>query len=319
MADTTGRALRLLSLLQSRPLWSGPELSRRLGVTTRSIRRDVERLRELGYPVNASQGVGGGYRLGAGKALPPLLLDDEEAVAIAVGLELAAQAAVAGIADSSVRALSKLAQVMPRRLADQVEALRAATVSTTWASSSGAIATDVLIRLAQLVRDHERARFDYVAADGAQTQREVEPMHLVRQGQRWYLVAYDVIRHDWRSFRLDRVSEATGTGARFRPRELPGGDVTAFVRDRMGRGPATYDVEAIVDAPASVVHQRIGRWMTVEEIDGNRCRVTVTSDALEWQAFALATTDAEFTVVRPPELRELVAQWSDRFARTTQR
>ncbi len=315
MANPSGRTLRLLSLLQAHRHWSGEELAQRLDVSVRTVRRDVDRLRELGYPVRAAPGVDGGYQLAPGAVLPPLLLDDEEAVAIAVGLELAAQASVAGIDESSVRALSKLSQVLPRHLAEQVEALRLATVSTTWASTSGAITTDVLIRLAQLVRDHERATFDYVAADGAESRREVEPMHLVRQGQRWYLVAYDSVRHDWRSFRLDRVSDAAGTGARFRPRVLPTGDVISFVRERMGRGPATYDVEAIVEAPASVVQQGIGRWMSVESIDASRCRVTVTSDTLEWQAFALAVTGAEFTVVGPPELRDLMSEWAQRFSR----
>jgi predicted DNA-binding transcriptional regulator YafY len=316
---TTGaRTLQLLSLLQSHRHWSGDELARRLEVSVRTLRRDVERLRDLGYPVHSVPGAAGGYRLAAGAALPPLVLDDEEAVALAVGLQLGAHAAVAGIADSSVRALSKLTQVMPRRLIEQVEALQAATVSPTWSTGSGPVETTVLTTLARACRDDERVALGYTAANGARTERTVEPLRLVRLGQRWYLAAYDLTRHDWRSFRLDRISSVTGTGARFRPRQLPATDAAEFVRAAV-RGPAvaSYQVEVVVEDAAEQVTARIGRWAQVEPEGPDRCRVRMTADSLDWVAFALGETGARFTVVGPPELGRLLADWADRFAQAT--
>ena len=228
MANTSTRTLRLLSLLQAKRYWPGGELADRLGVSPRTLRRDVDRLRELGYPVEAQRGVDGGYQLAAGAALPPLVVDDEEAVALAVGLQAAAQGPVEGIADSSVRALAKVVQVMPARLRRRVEALAAMTVPAAWdagtQSPAGPAALDpgVLTTIALACRDSERIRFGYVAASGAQSTRHVEPHRLVSLGRRWYLVGYDLDRQDWRSFRMDRLSEPSGSGARFRPRELPG-------------------------------------------------------------------------------------------------
>ncbi|HET7900945.1 MAG TPA: YafY family protein, partial [Candidatus Nanopelagicales bacterium] len=250
---TSERTLRLLSLLQTHRHWTGDQLAERLGVSVRTVRRDVDRLRELGYPVDAVPGVDGGYQLAAGAALPPLILDDEEAVALAVALELASQAAVEGIGDSAVRALGKLGQVLPKRLARKVDAVRAATVTVPLPMSSGPIPTDVLVRVAQLCRDQERATFGYVAGDGTESEREVEPVQLARYGQRWYLVAYDLGRHDWRTFRLDRLREPSGTGATFRPRRLPARDVPTFLQQRLGSTHPTYRIEVEVQAPASVV------------------------------------------------------------------
>ncbi|MFN8167433.1 MAG: YafY family protein [Candidatus Nanopelagicales bacterium] len=317
MTAPSARTLRLLSLLQSHRHWSGDELAERLEVSLRTVRRDVDRLRGLGYPVRATPGVDGGYQLEPGAVLPPLLLDDDEAVAIAVGLDLAAHASVTGIDESSVRALSKLAGVMPRRLTAQVEAIRAATVTLTYAATS-TVATEVLTRLAQLCRDHERARFDYVAADGKASHRTVEPLHLVRLGQRWYVVAYDLDRHDWRSFRLDRLRAPSGTGETFRPRALPTADAAEFVRSRMGVSSA-YDVEAVVHAPADEVQALVGRWSQVEPRDETSCTVRMTTDALPWAALVLGTCGAVFDVVAPPALHELVADWAARFADAAQR
>ena len=224
MTSPSERTLRLLSLLQRHRHWAGADLADRLGVSLRTLRRDVDRLRELGYPVRAAPGVDGGYQLEPGAVLPPLVLDDDEAVAIAVGLDLASQSSVAGIDETSVRALSKLTAVLPRRLSEQVEAVRAATVSLPWSAPGAPVATDVLVRLARLCRDSERAGFGYTAGDGARSVRSVEPVRLVRLGQRWYLAAYDLDRQDWRSFRLDRIAEPSGTGDRFRAREVPGGE-----------------------------------------------------------------------------------------------
>ncbi|MGH8964439.1 MAG: helix-turn-helix transcriptional regulator, partial [Actinomycetes bacterium] len=232
MANTSSRTLRLLSLLQTHRYWPGAELADRLGVSVRTLRRDIDRLRELGYPVEASRGVDGGYQLAAGAALPPLVLDDEEAVALAVGLQAAAQGGVSGIAETSVRALAKVVQVMPPRLRRRVDALRAMTVPAGFGSSAPEVDADLLTVLAQACRDAERVMFGYTSASGDVTSREVEPLRLVSLGRRWYLVAYDLLRHDWRSFRLDRVVDggARRTGARFRPRELPAEDAAAFVR-----------------------------------------------------------------------------------------
>jgi len=212
MAETTGRVLQLLGLLQSRRVWTGEELAERLGVTTRSVRRDVDRLRELGYPVHASKGRGGGYQLGAGAGLPPLLLDPDEAVAMAVCLRLAAGGSVAGVGESALRALSKLDQVMPARLRSQVAAVHQQTVTLPSNYSDSPVAPDVLMTLARACRDHEHVTTRYVDRAGSATQRRLEPYQLVTTGRRWYLLAYDRDREDWRSLRLDRMAGPTAPG-----------------------------------------------------------------------------------------------------------
>jgi predicted DNA-binding transcriptional regulator YafY len=321
MANTSTRTLRLLSLLQAKRYWPGGELADRLGVSPRTLRRDVDRLRELGYPVEAQRGVDGGYQLAAGAALPPLVVDDEEAVALAVGLQAAAQGPVEGIADSSVRALAKVVQVMPVRLRRRVEALAAMTVPAAWdagtQSSVGPAALDpaVLTRIALACRDSERIRFAYTSASGVQSTRHVEPHRLVSLGRRWYLVGYDLDRQDWRSFRMDRLSEPSGSGARFRPRELPAQDAAAFVRAGISSAWNTYEVDVVVDAPADQVRARIGRWATVEPDGDGRCRVRMSTDSLDWPLMALGTVGAEFSVVSPPELVGRLRDWGGRFSR----
>ena len=260
MANTSTRTLRLLSLLQSRRYWPGAELAGRLQVSPRTLRRDIDRLRELGYPIQAQRGVEGGYQLAAGTALPPLMVDDEEAVALAIGLQTAAQGGVEGIAESSVRALAKVVQIMPARLRRRVEALSAMTVPAGWGSAGQpSVDPGLLTTVALACRDSERLRFSYTAADGQHTGRHVEPHRLVLLGRRWYLVGYDLTRHDWRSFRLDRLAAPLGTGTRFRSRELPATDAAAFVRAGIGTVTAVHDVEVLVLAPAAAVRQRIGR------------------------------------------------------------
>jgi predicted DNA-binding transcriptional regulator YafY len=315
MGDTGNRTLRLLSLMQNRRHWAGAELAERLGVSLRTLRRDVDRLRDLGYPVEAQPGVDGGYRLAPGAALPPLVLDDEEAVALVVGLQAAAQSAIAGTAESSVRALTKVVQVLPPRLRRRADALRAVTEPAGWRDAAAAIDAEVLTTVAQACRDTERLAFGYSAADGTRTEREVEPARLVPLGRRWYLVAYDLGRGDWRSFRLDRLTAARPTGARFAPRRLPAEDAAAFVRAAMGPRATPVEVEAVVAAPAEQVRARIGRWARVVEEGPGRSRVHLETDALDWPAFALGSLGAEFSVVRPPELRELLLEWADRFGR----
>jgi predicted DNA-binding transcriptional regulator YafY len=307
--------LRLLSLLQTHRHWPGVELATRLEVSARTLRRDIDRLRELGYPVDATRGVDGGYQLAAGAVLPPLLLDDDEAVAIAVGMQAATQGTVAGIEESAVRALAKLVQVMPPPLRRRVDALRAVTVSTPWPGPGHSVAPEVLITLALTCRDSERVEFGYTARGGEQTERLVEPHRLVPLGRRWYLVAYDLTRQDWRTFRLDRLRTPHGTGAGFRPRDLPGGDAVAFVRAGIAEIPHPYRVEVIVHTAATTARERVGRWFTIDELDASTCRLTTNADSVDWPAFALGLVDADFDVIHPPELVERVRDWGVRFSR----
>jgi predicted DNA-binding transcriptional regulator YafY len=318
MANTSARTLRLLSLLETRRYWPGAELAGRLQVSPRTLRRDIDRLRELGYPIRAQRGVDGGYQLAAGTALPPLLVDDEEAVALAVGLQAAAQGAVEGIAESSMRALAKVVQVMPARLRRRVEALGAMTVPAGWnGPDPAAVGPAVLTVVALACRDSERLRFSYTAADGQHTGRHVEPHRLVLLGRRWYLVSYDLTRHDWRSFRLDRLAAPQVTGARFRTRELPAADAAAFVRARIGTVTAAYEVEVLIEAPAATVRERIGRWATVEEAGAARCLLRMTADSLDWPTMALGAVGAEFRVLSPPELLDRVRDWGRRFSQAS--
>ncbi|MGI5162363.1 helix-turn-helix transcriptional regulator [Microbispora sp. CA-102843] len=316
MANTSTRTLRLLSLLQTHRYWQGTELAERLGVSVRTLRRDIDRLRELGYPVEAQRGVDGGYQLAAGAALPPLVIDDEEAVALAVGLQTAAQGAVEGIAESSVRVLAKVVQVMPARLRHRVEALRTMTVRAGWGGPADAgVDPDVLTTVALACRDREQFRFTYQAADGRQTERHVEPHRLVCLSRRWYLVAYDLTRHNWRSFRADRLTAPEVTGCRFRPRDLPAADAAEFVRASLDNLPRPYRVEVLVDAPAPTVRERIGRWCTVEEVDAVHCRIRTTTHSLDWPTMWLGMVGADFRVVGPPELLDQIRDWGARFQR----
>ena len=312
MGQTTERAFRLLALLQSRPVWSGTELAERLGVTTRSIRRDVDRLRELGYPVRATQGVAGGYQLGAGRALPPLLLDDEEAVAVAVSLRLAAGGTVAGASEAAVRTLTKLDQVMPARLRAEVRALQdsIATLEPSRVTVDG----DTLLLLARACRDAVRVRFAYQAHDGTATQRRVEPYRLVVMGLRWYLFAFDVDRDDWRTFRLDRVGAPTATTWRFRPREHP--DPVAHVQRGVTSSPYRFTARVLVHAPADQVAGAVTpRSAAVEPLDGGRCLLVAGADALSTLAFHLGLLGHEFEVLEPAELREALAELAGRMSR----
>ncbi|WP_155893048.1 helix-turn-helix transcriptional regulator [Intrasporangium chromatireducens] len=240
----TARILRLLDLLQSRPTWSGTELAERLGVTTRSVRRDVERLRELGYPVRAAHGAAGGYQLGTGRRLPPLLLDDEEAVAVAVCLRLAAGGTVEGLGEAAMRTLAKLDQVLPSRLHAQVDAIHSATVTLDGPTPS--VDSSTLLTIARAVRETERITFTYNAPRG-DSERRVEPYRLVATGRRWYLMAFDLDREDWRTFRLDRMAAVRSGGWRFRPREAP--DATAYVRRAISQAAYEHVARVRIAAP----------------------------------------------------------------------
>jgi predicted DNA-binding transcriptional regulator YafY len=240
----TGRALQLLSLLQTHRVWTGAELAERLEVTERTVRRDVDRLRELGYPVDATPGSAGGYRLAAGAHLPPLVFDDDEAVAVAVGLRVATGAAIGGIEDASIRALAKLEQVLPGHLRRRVSALHGSVVSLHREPEDDEVVDpDALGLLASACRDGEEVRFEYRRRDGEHGHRLVEPHQLVTAGRRWYLVAWDLRRVDWRTFRLDRLHTVRLAGRRFAAREIPGGDGAAFVAASLSDLPYEADAD----------------------------------------------------------------------------
>ena len=315
--STSARMLRLLSLLQTHRYWPGSELSDRLDVSPRTLRRDIDRLRELGYDVDAVRGVSGGYQLRAGAALPPLLLEDDEAVAIAVGLHTAASGAVAGLEETSVQALTKVIALMPPRLRRRMDALRSQTDGVPWGGGPVVDAATLTV-LAQACRDDELLTFGYQARDSEPTHRRVEPHRLVSLGRRWYLVAYDRDRQDWRSFRVDRISGPELTGQRFRPRDLPAEDAPTFVRAGIKAVGHRYVVRARLAGSAETVEEYVGRWATVEP-DGSGCLMTMSTDTLDWPLMVLAHLDSDFTVESPPELVELVARAADRFARAASR
>jgi predicted DNA-binding transcriptional regulator YafY len=298
MSDPTARALRLLSLLQTYKFWSGAELSTRLEISPRTLRRDVDRLRELGYPVDATPGAAGGYRLAAGAHLPPLLLDDDEAVAIAVGLRAAAGASIEGIEEISVRALAKLEQVLPDRLRRRVNAVHSNVSSMRWGVDSPTVDADALAVLALACRDNEQVRFDYRRRDGDESQRLVEPHNLVSAGRRWYLVAWDVRRAGWRTFRLDRLDTPRLGGVRFRPRALPATDAAAFVAASMTAMPVPF--RATIVATGSVADIRtVLRYAdaNVEAIDDATCRVQIRSETRSWLVTVVALLATEFEIV----------------------
>jgi predicted DNA-binding transcriptional regulator YafY len=313
--STSERMLRLLSLLQTHRYWPGPELSERLEVSPLTLRRDVDRLRDLGYTVDAVRGAAGGYQLRAGGSLPPLLLEDEEAVAVAVGLRTAAAGAVAGMDDWSVQALSKVLSLMPPRLRRQMDAVASQTDAPGPWEGAPVFDAAVLTTLAQACRDSELLRFDYTAREGEESHRRVEPLRLVSLGRRWYLVAWDRDRMDWRSFRLDRIADPEPTGQRFRPRDLPADDALAFVRQGISRMPQRYAVRARVAMPADDLAAHVGRWGTVTP-DGAGCVLEMNVDDLGWPVMVLAGTGADFAVESPPELVEKVAEVGARFSRS---
>jgi predicted DNA-binding transcriptional regulator YafY len=310
---TSARMLRLLSLLQTHRFWSGGELADRLEVSPRTLRRDVDRLRELGYDVSAVRGAAGGYQLRAGGAMPPVLLEDDEAVAIAVGLRSATAGDVNGVQETSLQALSKVIALMPPRLRRRMDALATQTESLPW-SGGPTLDAATLTTLAQACRDDEALRFGYTAADGARTDRRVEPHRLVNIGRRWYLVAYDRDRQDWRSFRVDRITGPTPTGQHFRQRELPAADAATYVKEGLRDQPQRHQVEVRMRAPAADVEASVSRWGTVEDLGDGECRMTLNTDSLDWPVMILASLDCDFTVEQPAELVDVVARVGARFS-----
>jgi predicted DNA-binding transcriptional regulator YafY len=319
MAETSGRLLKLLSLLQATREWPGPELAARLGVTTRTVRNDVERLRQLGYPVQATRGAIGGYRLSAGTAMPPLLLDDDEAVAIAVSLRTATGGAVEGLEETALRALTKLQQVLPQRLGRRVDALQSHTVRVSGRRRGPEVDGRLLALLAATARDREIMRFGYADHSGSATERRVEPYRLVNWGRRWYLVAFDLERDDWRTFRVDRIADARSVGHRFPLRALPADDIAGYVAAKTRQVQVKVRGRVIVHAAADDVAAKMGGWNegSIEAIGPDRCLMQLGGRSVEDIAFWLGVLDADFEVVDSPELAAAVARVADRYARAT--
>jgi len=319
MSETTpARLLRLLSLLQMHRDWTGTELAERLDVTTRTVRRDVDRLRELGYPVHAVMGPVGGYRLAAGASLPPLLLDDDEAVAVTLGLQANATGSVAGIEEASLRALTKVEQVLPARLRHRVDALRHAVVAMPpryGPAPAPAVEADTLTSISGAIRAAETLRFDYRSHTGEETRRNVEPHRIAHWSRKWYLVGWDTDRADWRTFRVDRISLRMPNGRRFTPRPSPDGDVVAYLHRTMGFSMWPYRSVMRCHVPAEDLAGRVEGIVT--PIDEHTCRLEMGSDSYALVALVVGMLDIEFEVESPPELSAHLEALAGRFARAT--
>jgi predicted DNA-binding transcriptional regulator YafY len=289
-----------------------------LAIAHRTIRRDVERLRELGYPVESLTGPAGGYRLRAGTAMPPLLLDDDEAIAIAVGLRTAARASVTGIEETAVRALVKLEQVLPTHLRRRVGALGSATIVP--AVGGPTVDPQHLTVIAAACRDAQCLRFAYRSRDGTDSRREVEPHSLVNLGRRWYLVAWDRRREDWRTFRVDRLARPASSGVRFTPRTLPARDAAAYVEQSITGAPNRYEARVTLHAAADQIAGRVpAYWGTIEEIDARSCEYRTGDDDLGWLALRIAMLGVDFEVHEPPELAEHLRALAGRLRRAAGR
>ena len=312
--ETSARLLRLLSLLQARRDWPGAELADRLGVSTRTVRADVDRLRGLGYPVHATPGVAGGYRLGAGATLPPLLLDDDEAIAVAIGLRTAAGGTISGIEETSVRALAKLEQVLPSRLRHRVGTVQNYVVPS---AGSGPTAP-VLTALAAACRDCERLRFDYRSHDETPSARDVEPHRLIHAGRHWYLIGWDVHRDDWRTFRADRIIPRTPNGPRFEPRDPPEGGFAAHLAKGVAGVLWNYRAKVRVHAPAEEVAPRVPPTWPVASIDDATCVLDAGADTPTLLAVYLGGLDHDFDIIDAPELRESVQRLAARYSRAAE-
>jgi len=309
MLKTSARLLRLLWLLQSRRYWSGAELSERVEVDARTVRRDIDRLRELGYAVQASPGLGGGYQLKAGSALPPVLLDDEEAVTVAVAVRAAASS-IGKMEEASVRLLAKLDQLLPLRLRKRASALHSVTISL--ARPEAAPSIDVLTQIACACRDHFKLRINYRDRAANVTSRVVEPIRLAHTGRLWYLVAWDSQRDDWRTFRIDRVQRLVSTGPQFRPRDFPG-DIATYVSRSIRQVPYRYRMRIKLRGSLAELAKRIPSWCGVLEVlDEVSCTLNTGADSIEALAAQVVLTGADFDILEAPEcvaeLREIAAR-----------
>jgi predicted DNA-binding transcriptional regulator YafY len=303
MIQTSARLLQLLSLLQVRREWTGPALATRMGVTERTVRRDIDKLRNLGYPIHASPGIAGGYQLGAGAQLPPLLLDDNEALAVALGLNSVAAGPVAGIGEASVRALAKLEQVLPSRLRPKFAMLKAAV--TTLPSNAASVDPQQLTVVSAAIADKRQLSFDYVKADGDAGRRLVEPYRLVDTGRRWYLVAWDVDREDWRTFRADRIATLPAERKKYVPRPLPAEDLADYVQRSVTRSPYRYDVVVRLHAPIGEVAAVVGPQLASLSDDGGKATLLRAGwDSLAQPAAHLAALEMDFEIISPEEFKE---------------
>lgn len=303
--DAAERLLKLLGLLEGRIDWTAEELARRLDVTTRTIRRDITRLRSLGYPVEALAGPGGGYRLGAGGKMPPLLLDDEEALAVALGLRVSVTSAVGGLEDASLSAMAKLEHVLPPRLRSRLEDVSEATTSTLTRTGAEVDHSSLSV-VASTIRKRERLRCGYVDGESRTSERHIEPTRLVHTGRRWYLVAFDLDRDDWRTFRLDRVSEPKPTGMRAKPRRGP--DPVELVQRGITVDAWKFPASVILEMPARRAERLIAPTVgTVEAIDDERCRLIIGADEMAWLARYLLSLPVRFDVEEPAALRAELA------------
>jgi predicted DNA-binding transcriptional regulator YafY len=317
MLGTSARLLRLLSLFQAQRYWSGSDLSRRLDITARTLRRDVDRLRSLGYPVHSTTGTAGGYQLGAGANLPPLLLDDDEAVAVALGLRTSASGGVTGLEEASVRALLKLEQVLPPRLRHRMAALHSFIVPLRGRDPT--VDAELLSAIAGACRDHDGIRFNYSYRAGAPTVRVVEPHRLVHTGYRWYLVAWDTTRKDWRTFRIDRIEGKLKTSTRFKPRKPPEGDFGAYLSKSLASIPYPYRARVTLRAPVEALAKHIPASAGVlEAIDNHSCMLRTGSHSLEGITIHLMMLGVDFRVHEPAQLIDHLRQLSERLARAAQ-
>lgn len=313
MLTSSARLLRLLSLLQSRPTWSGGDLTSRLEVTARTLRRDVDRLRDLGYPVHSTSGPAGGYQLGAGASLPPLMLENEEGLAIAIAL-YGASLDVRGVADAGQRALAKIEQVLPGRLRRRLDALRASIVRA--ADAGPRIEISVVDTLAAACAEHRIAHFGYEDHAGQASRRAAEPHRLVLVGPRWYLAAWDQGRRDWRTFRVDRISPPIELGAGFVPRPMPEDDAAAYVTRAVSTGGNRIQARVVLHVPLGAARRKIPpQYGTLTAIDARRCRLVTRPASPDGVVIWLGLSGLAFTIEGPPELSRCVRQVRDRLGR----
>jgi len=330
MATSSSRLLRLLALLGSRPRWSGADLAGRLDISPRTLRRDLECLRELGYPVGAAKGPDGGYSLGAGGRLPPLLLDDEQVIAVVIALQTA-PVTVQGIDEAVTRALTSIKQIMPAHTRAEADAMHLTAIANPWEFAAPPVQADILRRIGDTIRNTNQLRLDYLTPDRRRPPPSdpdftppltIEPHHLAVWAGRWYLVAYTPSKEGWTIFRVDRIHAATSTGVPFQRRDLPEPDVAHYIMTSYDRGdtPAQWQFQgtAIMELPADVVARWAPGGSVVEQLSSNRCRITL--GAWSWAGIAglLTTFDADFTIIEPEPLKEACLRIAQRLSRTTQ-
>lgn len=316
--STSTRALELLGLLQGRLHWPGEELARRLGVSQRTLRRDVDGLQELGYPITTTRGTGGGYQLSAGASLPPLVLSEDEAAAVVMGLKEVASGIYPATEDAAVSAMAKIVQVLPVRIRRRVDSLRG--VATHRDDRRRPSITDVasLTTVALACRDHQALEFTYRTREGQVAKRAVHPHRTVSVDHRLYVIAWDLDRSGWRTFRIDRIDNPTRSGRTFAPRRLPDADPVEYVRRQIRAMPARYPVRATVQAPVERVEQEVAQYGSVEPIDATSCEVHIPTDSLDWAAFCLSAIGAPFVVHGPPDAIDHMRGWGERLTAATQ-